>query len=90
MAYLSMNTTKAPFDDVRVRQAVQLAIDKTRIVRAAYQGVAQEATSPVPPTVFGHNAALQPVADHSTPEGHAKAIAAAKKLLREAGYDTGD
>ncbi|MCA9317649.1 MAG: hypothetical protein KDB73_19350 [Planctomycetes bacterium] len=90
MAYLAMNTTKAPFDDVRVRQAVQLAIDKTRIVRAAYQGVAQEATSPVPPTVFGHNAALQPVADHSTPEGHAKAIAAAKKLLREAGYDTGD
>ena len=90
IGYLAMNTQKAPFDDVRVRQAVAIAIDKTRIVRTAYKGVAQAATTPVPPTVVGHAAGIAPRADHSTPAGHAAAVAEARRLLREAGFAVGD
>jgi ABC-type transport system substrate-binding protein len=90
IGYLAMNTKVAPFDDERVRQAVAWAIDKTRIVRTAYKGVAQVATTPVPPTVFGHAAGVRPRADHSTPAGHAEAVAQARRLLREAGYAVDD
>ncbi len=90
MGYLAMNTLRAPFDDVRVRRAVALAIDKHRIVRTAYKGVARVATSPVPPSIFGHHAGLEPIADHSTPEGHARAVAEAQRLLRDAGYHVGE
>ncbi len=54
VGYLAMNTTHPPFDDVRVRRAVNFAINKTAIVKLLYQGLAQLATSPVPPSLWGH------------------------------------
>jgi peptide/nickel transport system substrate-binding protein len=54
VGYLAMNTTHPPFDDVRVRRAVNLAINKNAIVKLLYQGLAQPATSPVPPSLWGH------------------------------------
>jgi peptide/nickel transport system substrate-binding protein len=54
VGYLAMNTMHPPFDDVRVRRAVNYAINKNAIVKLLYQGLAQPATSPVPPSLWGH------------------------------------
>ncbi|HEU4630890.1 MAG TPA: peptide ABC transporter substrate-binding protein [Gemmatimonadaceae bacterium] len=43
------NTARAPFDDVRVRRAVDLAVRRDRIVDAAFAGLALPAAGPVPP-----------------------------------------
>ena len=53
VAYLAMNTTHPPFDDVRVRRAVNYAVNKEPIVKLAYQGLATVATGPLPPTPVG-------------------------------------
>ena len=46
---LVLNVHRAPFDDVRVRQALDLSIDRARIVEAALAGYGTPASSPVPP-----------------------------------------
>ncbi len=46
---LAFNTTRAPFDDVRVRRAFSLAIDRQRVVAAAVAGFGTPATSAIPP-----------------------------------------
>jgi ABC-type transport system substrate-binding protein len=58
LAYLAMNNQVAPFDDPRVREAVAWAIDKERIVKAAYAGRARVAEGPVPATVAGFHDGL--------------------------------
>jgi peptide/nickel transport system substrate-binding protein len=56
VSYVAMNTQKSPFDEVRVRQAVNYAINKRAIVKYAYQGLAQPANGPIPPEMWGYNA----------------------------------
>src|SRR5690606_34842389 len=51
--YLTINTTIAPFDDVRVRQALNMAINKDRIVRII-NNRADPATQILPPLMPGH------------------------------------
>ena len=46
---LVFNTHRAPFDDVRVREAVDLAIDRPRIVQAALAGFGTPASGALPP-----------------------------------------
>jgi len=46
-----LNTHRPPFDDVRVRHAISLALDRQRIVRAALAGFGQPAGGPVAPEV---------------------------------------
>ncbi|HYU15411.1 MAG TPA: ABC transporter substrate-binding protein, partial [Candidatus Acidoferrum sp.] len=55
VAYLAMNTTHPPFDDVRVRRAVNHAVNKESIVKLAYQGLATAATGPLPPGQWGQH-----------------------------------
>lgn len=80
IAYVAFNTEKAPFDNVKVRQALNLAVDKKAIIDVVYQGAGVAAKSPLPPTIWGYNAAL-PESEHN--------VEKAKQLLAEAGYPNG-
>jgi dipeptide transport system substrate-binding protein len=80
VGYLAFNTAKKPFDDVRVRRALNMAIDKKAIVDAVYQSSGVPAKNPIPPTMWSYNDAIE---DYPfDPER-------AKKLLAEAGYPDG-
>lgn len=46
---LIFNSAKPPFDDVRVRRAISISIDRRRIVDAALAGYGKPAGGPVPP-----------------------------------------
>lgn len=80
IGYLAYNTTKKPFDDVRVRKAVNMAINKKAIVDAVYLGTGVPATNPIPPTQWSYNKAVKD--DAFNPEE-------AKKLLAAAGLKDG-
>jgi peptide/nickel transport system substrate-binding protein len=60
VAYLAMNTTHAPFDDVRVRRAANYALNKEPIVKLIYQGQAMIAEGPLPPTQWGYHKLADP------------------------------
>jgi dipeptide transport system substrate-binding protein len=76
VAYLAFNTTQAPFDNVEVRKALSMAVNKQAIVDAVFQGAATPAKNPIPPTMWSYNDAVQD--DNYDPE-------AAKRMLEEAG-----
>ncbi|MFJ7649924.1 ABC transporter substrate-binding protein [Lysinibacillus sp. NPDC097279] len=78
VGYLGLTVTRPPFDNVKVRQAVNYAIDKQALVDAFYEGLAQPAKNPMPPVIAGYN-------DDIT--GYAYDPEKAKALLKEAGYD---
>ncbi|MFI7066334.1 ABC transporter substrate-binding protein [Kribbella sp. NPDC050124] len=83
--YMGLNTTKKPLNDVRVRQAINLAVNK-QTVRDAAGGsmLADIATSIQPPTVAGRvDYDPYPSPDHKGD------IEAARKLLTEAGVADG-
>ncbi len=76
IGYLAFNTEKAPFNDKRVRQALNMAVDKQAIIDAVYQGEGMIAKNPFPPTIWSYNESTQDYA--YDPEG-------ARRLLAEAG-----
>ncbi|MES2582320.1 MAG: ABC transporter substrate-binding protein [Pseudomonadota bacterium] len=80
VGYLAYNTTKKPFDDVRVRKAINMAIDKKAIVAAVYLSTGIPATNPIPPTQWSYNKSIKD--DGFDP-------VAAKKALAAAGYPNG-
>jgi dipeptide transport system substrate-binding protein len=80
IGYLAMNTQKKPFDDVRVRRAINMAIDKKAILDAVYQGAGQAAKNLIPPTLWSYNDKV---------EDFPYDPAEAKNLLAAAGYPTG-
>jgi len=74
-----MNTQRPPFDDVRVRRAMNHAVDKEQLVAVAQQGLATVMDAPMPSPVFGY-APQEPY--EYDPE-------LARELLAEAGYADG-
>ncbi len=80
MPYLGMNTYEPPFDDVRVRQAVNYAINRELINKALFADKAILCGGPISPRTFGANPELKPY-----PFDPAKA----KQLLADAGYPDG-
>ena len=59
-AYLRMDPTQAPLDDIRVRQAVNYAIDRASLLDSVFGGVGEIASQLVPEGVVGHNADIKP------------------------------
>jgi len=51
LAFLAFNTEKPPLNDVRVRRALSLAIDRKAIIDQAYSGIGVAANSPLPPSI---------------------------------------
>jgi dipeptide transport system substrate-binding protein len=80
VGYLAFQTTKKPFDDVRVRKAISMAIDKKAIIDAVYLSSGVAAKNPIPPSLWSYNDTVKD--DPFDP-------AAAKRLLAEAGYPNG-
>lgn len=54
VAYLAMNTSRPPFDDVEVRRAINHAVNKEPIVKLVYQGLAVPAFGPLPPSLWSY------------------------------------
>jgi len=52
--FMAINTTRPPFDDVRVRQAMNYAVDAQAIVDAFFGGGVPLSDSPLAPQVFGY------------------------------------
>ena len=77
--YITMNTQMAPFDNVKVRQAVNMAINKDRIAQLI-NNRAVPANQPLPPSMPGYDTAFK---------GYAYDVAKAKALLAEAGHPDG-
>ena len=77
---LAINNGKKPLDDVRVRRAMNMAIDRKAIVQRIMDGMATPAYQYMPDGMFG--ALPQAPEIKYDPEG-------AKKLLAEAGYPNG-
>jgi dipeptide transport system substrate-binding protein len=58
VGYLAYNTKIAPFDNPKVRKALNMAINKQAILDAVFQGAGQAAKNPIPPTMWSYNDAI--------------------------------
>ncbi|KLU59928.1 glutathione-binding protein GsiB precursor [Peptococcaceae bacterium CEB3] len=77
--YVSMNTLKKPFNDPKVRQALNYAIDKNAFIKVVYSGLAEPMTSEIASNVQF----FSPQQPYPYDPNKAKA------LLKEAGYPNG-
>lgn len=80
MIWLELNAKMAPFDNVKVRQAVNFAIPHDEIIRTIYYGQADKLTAPMP--------YIYPMADTSFFEYNYN-LEKAKQLLADAGFPKG-
>lgn len=79
MIYIYFNQMKAPFNDKRVRQAINYAVDKESIVKNLLGGAGLVADAPMASPVFGYS--------KQTP--YARNVEKAKALLKDAGVAPG-
>ncbi|MFK3723494.1 ABC transporter substrate-binding protein [Pseudomonas monteilii] len=59
LGFLAYNTQRAPFDQVQVRQALDMAVNKQAIIDAVFQEAGQVAVNAMPPTQWSYDASLQ-------------------------------
>ena len=78
--HLSINTKRGPLADVRVRQAINQAVDTKGILQRLVSGRGRVAAGVIPPILPGADTTRTP---------YAYDPAAAKRLLAEAGYPNG-
>ena len=80
IGYLSMNVEKKPFDNVKVRQAVNFALNRKAYIDAVYMGNGVVAKNPMPPSMWSYNNAIKDY-DYNPEKS--------KALLKEAGLPDG-
>ena len=78
--YVGINAEKEPLDDIRVRQAINYAVNTDDILEFIYGGQGVKATGPLSPNIFAHNPDLYQY-DFDPDK--------ARELLEEAGYENG-
>jgi ABC-type oligopeptide transport system substrate-binding subunit len=77
-SYIAFNTAAPPFDDLKVRQAFSMAVDRSRLAEALNYGY-PEANSILPPGMPGFNPNLRALSFDAN---------RAKQLLQESTYGT--
>ncbi|MED1793712.1 MULTISPECIES: ABC transporter substrate-binding protein [Brevibacillus] len=77
--YLNMNQKTEILQDLQVRQALNMAINKEAIIQSALQGEGVPAYGPLPPTIMGYDKEVESY-------GYKYNVEEAKKLLDAAGY----
>jgi peptide/nickel transport system substrate-binding protein/oligopeptide transport system substrate-binding protein len=78
-SYIAINTQVEPFDNLKVRQAINMAINKNQIVKLM-NGRAQVASGILPPLMPGYDPNIK---------GYDYNVAQAKALLADAGFPSG-
>jgi glutathione transport system substrate-binding protein len=76
--YMAMNVTKKPFDNIKVREALNLAIDREALRKGVLRGFADPMTSVLAPNVQFYVKQGDEIK---------RDVTKAKQLLQEAGYD---
>ena len=84
LTYYAFNTAHEPFDDVRVREALALSIDRERVSRDDLGGATEPAGKFLPEAMSGE----QPVVSKTSLVEHD--VNKARELLAEAGYPNGE
>ena len=82
---LDFNTTKPPFDNVKVRQAVAYAIDRKFVIDNVWFGFGRPATGPISSNFKANGLFTPDTKNYNVPNG----IELANKLLDEAGKPRG-
>ncbi|MGZ9708014.1 ABC transporter substrate-binding protein [Pseudomonas sp. GNP013] len=80
LGFLAYNVTHPPLDQLKVRQALDMAIDKPAIIKAVYQGAGQLAQNALPPAQWSYDPTIKDAPYDPT---------RAKALLKEAGIAPG-
>ena len=80
LGYIAYNVRHKPFDQLEVRQALDMAVNKQGILNAVYQGAGQLAVNAMPPTQWSYDDTIKDAAYN--PEK-------AKELLKAAGVKEG-
>jgi peptide/nickel transport system substrate-binding protein len=75
-----LNTTKPPFDNKALRQAVTYALDAEAIVKGVYLGVGVPSNGPISPSSWAYDDTIKPIK---------RDLAKAKALLTEGGQPNG-
>jgi dipeptide transport system substrate-binding protein len=80
VSYIAFNTEKKPFNDVRVREALTMAMNRQAYLDVIYRNQGAAAKNPIPPTMWSYNkSSVLTKFD----------VEKAKKLLAAAGYPNG-
>jgi peptide/nickel transport system substrate-binding protein len=86
--FIAMRMDQKPFDDIRVRRAMNLAVNKQEIVKSYFGGNAELGAYPMHPTYEGYHESIDMQPD-AVKELYTYNPAKAKQLLAEAGYPNG-
>ncbi len=78
---LMFNQQRQPSNDLAVRRAIQLAVDKEGMAKAVWNGVYKPACSPLTPNLFGY--------DPETCKKYARNVDQARRVLDEGGWQMG-
>jgi len=78
VGFWAFNTSRPPFDNIEVRRALAMAIDKTALLEAVYFGSAIKANGIIPPSSWAHQSDLQSTSYNPV---------LAKELLEKNGID---
>ncbi len=80
IAFLAMNTAQPPFDNPKVRLALNYAINKKSLIKIVYNNYAEIAKNPIPPNMWSYDESTKTIP---------YSLEKAKELLAEAGYPDG-
>jgi len=88
--YYGFVNSKPPFDDVNVRKAFAMAIDRQSLIDNVTKGDQLPAHSFAPPGIFGNVADDMSIGSFMVEASYADQVAEAQEILAEAGYPEGE